>query len=344
MAQKEARINQLEKETLAENFWQDQRRAQHISEELGALKDISQKWRSYLGDLKNLEEISELFDESSAKDESLKKEFERSLEKLISQIDKEETLVYLSGTYDKNNAILSIYSGAGGTEAQDWVEMLLKMYLKYCEKAGFKTLVVAVTSGQEAGLKSAIIEIRGKYAFGYLKKENGVHRLVRLSPFSAQNLRHTSFALVDVMPELAGAVNIEIKPQDIKTDTYKAGGPGGQYVNKTESAIRVTHLPTGLVATSQAERSQGSNKDRALKLLYAKIQQRLDAEHKKTVDELKGENVPIEWGRQIRSYVLQPYKLVKDHRTDYETTQAEDVLAGNLDEFIQAELKLTDKE
>ena len=182
--------------------------------------------------------------------------------------------------------------------------------------------------------------MRGKYAYGYLKRENGVHRLVRISPFSAQSLRHTSFAMVEVMPELADLASLEIKPQEIQTDTYKAGGPGGQYVNKTESAIRVTHIPTGIVATSQAERSQGANKDRALKLLYAKIQHRLDQEHKKTINELKGEAVPIEWGRQIRSYVLQPYKMVKDHRTEYETTQAEDVLAGNLNDFIEAELKL----
>lgn len=344
LAQKGARIKQLEGETMAEDFWKDQRRAQKVSEELGALKEVAEKWRNYQSDIKNLTEIAELLGGESDKDESLKKEFDRALEKLERQIEKEETWVYFSGPYDKNNAVITIYSGAGGTEAQDWVEMLLRMYLKYCEKTGFKTMVVAVTAGQEAGLKNAIIEVRGKYAFGYLKKENGVHRLVRISPFSSQGLRHTSFALVEVMPELDGNAHIDIKPQDIKTDTYKAGGPGGQYVNKTESAVRVTHLPTGLVATSQAERSQGSNKDRALRLLYAKLQHRLDQEHKKTVDELKGEAVPIEWGRQIRSYVLQPYKLVKDHRTDYETTQAEKVLEGNLEDFIEAELKLTDKD
>ncbi len=267
------------------------------------------------------------------------KEFERSLQKLEEKIEKEKFLIYLSGAHDKSNAVLSIYSGAGGTDAQEWVEMLLKMYLKYCERNGFIAQVVAVTSGQEAGLKNAIIEIRGKYAYGYLRRESGVHRLVRISPFSSQGLRHTSFALVEVMPEIEDVGNIEIRPQDVRVDTYKAGGPGGQYVNKTESAIRITHIPTGLVSTAQSERSQGTNKDKAMKLLYAKIQQRLDEEHKKTVDELKGESVKIEWGHQIRSYVLNPYKMVKDHRTGFETTQAEKVLAGELEDFIEAELK-----
>ncbi len=260
--------------------------------------------------------------------------------KLEEKIEKEKFLVYFSGRYDKNNAIISIYSGAGGTDAQDWVEMLLRMYLKYCEKTGFKTQVIAVTGGQEAGLKNAIIEARGQYAYGHLRRENGVHRLVRISPFSAQGLRHTSFALVEVLPELDNVSAVEIRPQDIKTDTYKAGGPGGQYVNKTESAIRITHVPTGLVATSQVERSQGANKDKAMKLLLAKIQQRLDQEHKKTVDELKGEGVKIEWGHQIRSYVLNPYQIAKDHRTGYETAKVEEVLEGELEGFIEAELKI----
>ena len=323
---------------MVENFWQERERAKRISQELADIKDVIEKWHNYESDFKHLNEIVDLL-ESVGEGDSLHKEFERSLQKLEEKIEKEKFLIYLSGRYDKNNAILSIYSGAGGTDAQEWVEMLLRMYLKYCEKTGFKAQVVAVTSGQEAGLKNAIIEIRGKYAYGYLRCENGVHRLVRISPFSSQGLRHTSFALVEVMPEIEEIGNIEIKPQDVRVDTYKAGGPGGQYVNKTESAIRITHIPTGLVSTSQAERSQGTNKDKAMKLLYAKIQQKLDEEHKKTVDELKGGAVPIEWGHQIRSYVLNPYKMVKDHRTGFETTQAEKVLDGELEDFIEAELK-----
>lgn len=327
---------------MTEGFWEDRNKAQRVSQELGDLKEIIEKWENYESDLKHLNEICELIKDSDVNG-SLRREFEKSLAQLEEKIEKEKFLVYLSGRHDKSNAILSIYSGAGGTDAQEWVEMLLRMYLKYCEKSGFKTQVVAVTSGQEAGLKNAIIEVRGKCAYGYLKRENGVHRLVRISPFSAQGLRHTSFALVEVLPEIDNMSAIEIKPQDIRIDTYKAGGPGGQYVNKTESAIRITHLPTGLVSTSQAERSQGSNKDKAMKLLYAKIQKRLDEEHKKTVDELKGENIKIEWGHQIRSYVLNPYKMVKDHRTSYETTQAEKVLEGELEGFIEAELKVIEE-
>ncbi len=332
----------MEKETQAEGFWEDKNKAQRISQELGDLKDIVEKWENYGSDFKHLSEIAELVKEVDEND-SLRQEFVKSLAKLEEKVEQEKFLVYLSGRHDKSHAILSIYSGAGGTDAQEWVEMLLRMYLKYCEKTGFKTQVVAVTSGQEAGLKNAIIEVRGQYAYGHLKGESGVHRLVRISPFSAQGLRHTSFALVEVLPELDNISAIEIKPEDIRVDTYRAGGPGGQYVNKTESAIRITHLPTGLVATSQAERSQGTNKDKAMKMLAAKLRQRLDQEHKKTVDELKGENVKIEWGHQIRSYVLNPYKMVKDHRTGYETTQAEKVLGGELEGFIEAELRALSK-
>ena len=331
----------MEAETTGKDFWQNRLHSRSVSREIADLKDLISKWVNYESDLKHLAEVAEIF-EDLADNGQLFKEFKRSLEKLELELEKEETLVYMSGRYDKANAIMTIYSGAGGTDAQEWVEMLLKMYLKYSEKTGFKTQVLAVTGGQEAGLKNAIIEVHGKYAYGYLKRENGVHRLVRVSPFSSQSLRHTSFALVEVLPELDGVSAIEIRPEDIRVDTYRAGGPGGQYVNKTESAVRVTHLATGLVATSQAERSQGTNKDKAMKLLYARLQQRLDQEHKKTVEELKGENVKIEWGHQIRSYVLNPYKMVKDHRTGYETTQAEDVLAGNLKDFIEAELKLSE--
>ena len=336
----------MEGETIKEDFWKDSEKAKKISQELGTLKEEFEKWNGFKKDLKHLQEIAELF-ESAEVGDSLMADFKRSLELLSRKIEKEEILAYLSGEHDKNNAIISIYSGAGGTDAQDWVEMLLRMYLKYCNGdlssslgLGFRARVIAVTSGQEAGLKNAIIEVKGKYAYGHLKKENGVHRLVRISPFSAQNLRHTSFAMVDVMPELEDVSGIEINPKDIRTDTYRAGGPGGQYVNKTESAVRVTHIPTGLASTSQAERSQWANRDKAMRLLYAKLQQKLVQEHKKEIDELKGEVVPIEWGRQIRSYVLQPYKMVKDHRTNYETSRAEDVLEGKLDGFIEAELKL----
>ena len=332
----------MEAEAAKEDFWKNRLYSQGVSREISDLKDLIGKWENYQSDLKHLAEVAEIF-EDLANNDQLTKEFKRSLEKLELELEKEEILVYMSGRYDKNSAIITIYSGAGGTDAQEWVEMLLKMYLKYCAKVGFKAQVTAVTAGGEAGLKNAIIEARGKYAYGYLKKENGVHRLVRVSPFSSQGLRHTSFALVEVLPELDDVSAIEIRPEDIRVDTYKAGGPGGQYVNKTESAVRITHLATGLVATSQSERSQGTNKDKAMKMLYARIQSRLDQEHKKTAAELKGEAVSIEWGHQIRSYVLHPYKMVKDHRTGYETTQAEKVLDGHLDEFVEAELRALPK-
>jgi len=238
------------------------------------------------------------------------------------------------------SAILSFYSGAGGTDAQDWTEILLRMYLKWAGRKGYKATVIAVTAGQEAGLKNATAEIRGERAYGLLRGEQGVHRLVRTSPFSARSLRHTSFAYVEVLPELKDVKEVRINPADLKTDTYRAGGPGGQYVNKTESAVRITHLPTGIAVTSQSERSQAANKEKAIKLLALRLKQLLEKEKKEKIEELKGGRVSIEWGRQIRSYVLHPYKMVKDHRTNHETSNAEGVLNGDLDEFIEAELQL----
>lgn len=237
--------------------------------------------------------------------------------------------------YDKNKTIISIYSGAGGIDAQDWAEMLLKMYLKYAQKKDWKPEVVQIKEGKEAGIKNATLLINASNTYGYLKKESGVHRLVRLSPFNANHLRHTSFALVEVIPQIEERKEIKINSQDLRIETYRASGPGGQYVNKTESAIRITHIPTGIVVACQSERLQGENKRKALNLLYSKLHQLMEKKQKKEIKELKGETMAIEWGSQIRSYVLHPYQMVKDHRTNVKSSKPDEVLNGDLDKFFQ---------
>lgn len=277
----------------------------------------------------------------------MKSELKEKYDEIEKEIKKQETKTFLSGKYDRNNALLEIFSGAGGQDSQDWATMLLRMYERYCATKGFKAVVLHQAFGDAGGpegrigIKSATVEIKGNYAYGILKKETGVHRLVRISPFSAQKLRHTSFALVNVLPELKEKeVDIEIKPDDLKIETFKSSGPGGQYVNKTESAVRVTHIPTGIVVASQTERLQGKNKANAMKILYAKLYQLREESHKKELKEIKGDLTSASWGNQIRSYVLHPYKMVKDLRTQYETSDAEGVLNGDLEKFIEAELKL----
>lgn len=267
-------------------------------------------------------------------------EFERKLKEV-------EIKVFLSGKYDKGNAILSVYSGAGGQDAQDWATMLLRMYERYCSLKGFQVKILEQSFGEAGGpegrigTKSATLEIKGNYTFGFLKKESGVHRLVRISPFSGQSLRHTSFALVEVLPELSKAEEEEIKinPEELKIDYYHASGPGGQNVNKRETAVRITHLPTGLQVSCQSERMQGMNKEKAMKVLIVKLHQFRQEKNQKELKEIKGKKTSASWGNQIRSYVLHPYKLIKDLRTEFETSNVESVLDGNLDQFITAEIK-----
>jgi len=291
-------------------------------------------------------EISEIKEELAEIDEiKIELEVGDNLENIEKKIVKQEFKTFLSGKYDKNNVILEIFSGAGGQDSQDWAAMLLRMYEKYCTRKGFKTSVLHQTFGQgggpegRIGIKSVTMEIIGNYAYGFLKKESGVHRLVRISPFNAQKLRQTSFAMVNILPEIKGEdVDVVIKPEDLRIDTFKASGPGGQYVNKTESAIRITHIPTNIVVASQTERLQGKNKENAMKILYAKLYQLKEEMHAKELKEIKGENISASWGNQIRSYVLHPYKMVKDLRTQYETSDVEEVLNGDLEKFIEAEL------
>ena len=293
-------------------------------------------------DLHDLEEIIKL------EDETIEKEILEKISNIETKIKKLEIEVFLSGKYDKGSAIISIYAGAGGQDAQDWATMLLRMYERFCAGKRFRTKILHQSFGEAGGpegrigTKSATLEIKGKFAYGILKKETGVHRLVRISPFSPQKLRHTSFTLVEILPEISKIEEAEmkIKPEDLKIDTFRASGPGGQYVNKRESAVRITHLPTNTVVSCQGERLQGLNREKAMKLLFAKLYQLKQKQKEKEIKEVKGKTVSAEWGNQIRSYVLHPYKMVKDLRTGVETSNVDAVLDGELDEFIEAEIKI----
>jgi len=272
-------------------------------------------------------------------DESLHDEIGHRVIEITSQLDELENRLLLGKEYDARDAILTIHAGAGGTESQDWAEMLLRMYLRWAEQHRYKTEILDTSPGEEAGIKSVTIEIKGDYAYGYLKSEHGVHRLVRLSPFDADHARHTSFVLVEVLPEAEGEIDIKVKPEDLKIDTFRSSGPGGQHMQKTSSAVRITHLPTGMVVSGQSQRSQRQNKESALKVLFARLLDQKLEEKEKEKNKLKGERVEAGWGNQIRSYVLHPYQMVKDHRTKYETSNANAVLDGGLDDFISAYLR-----
>lgn len=272
-------------------------------------------------------------------DIELEKELEVSLGKLASDIEKAKVDTLLSGKYDDYDAIITLHAGAGGTEAQDWTDMLYRMYCMYCDKAGLKRRVIDVLEGDDAGLKSITFEVSGRNAYGYLKAEKGVHRLVRISPFDSNARRHTSFASCEVMPKIEEAPEIEIRPEDLKIDTYRASGAGGQHVNKTESAVRITHIPTGIITACQTERSQVQNKEYAMQMLYSKLVEKQESEELEKMAEVRGEIKKIEWGSQIRSYVFCPYTLVKDHRTGYETSDIQGVMNGDIQEFINEYLK-----
>jgi peptide chain release factor 2 len=296
---------------------------------------VVQQWR---GLEKKLADIGELIT-ISGEDEVLQQDIEKELNGITSQLDDLEFQLAFHGEYDARNAILAIHAGAGGTESQDWAEMLMRMYLRWAERRGYKAEVLDTSPGDEAGIKSTIIAVNGDYAFGYLKSEHGVHRLVRLSPFDADHARHTSFALVEVMPEAEENIDLVIATEDVKVDTFRSSGPGGQHMQKTSSAVRLTHLPSGIVVTCQSERSQHMNKDFAFKILRARLLEKELEKRKEEKARLKGKRIEAGWGNQIRSYVLHPYRMVKDHRTGYETSHTEAVLDGDLDGFIDAYLR-----
>ena len=329
----------MEKESSQPDFWQEQERAQGIMRHLGELRGEVERWRAVERRVAELSELAVLT--IAEKDESLEEEIGTELERVSSQLEELELEMVIGGEYDQRNAMLAVHAGAGGTDAQDWAQMLLRMYLRWAERRGYQAGVLEVSPGEEAGIKSALIEVIGRRAYGYLKSERGVHRLVRLSPFDASHGRHTSFVLVEVMPEAEKDVDVRLDPDELRIDFYRASGPGGQHVQKTSTAVRATHLPTGLVATCQNERSQFQNKETALKILRSRL---LELELAKKAEEqarLKGEHVAAGWGNQIRSYVLHPYKMVKDHRTGYETSDPAAVLDGDLDGLIKAYLKST---
>ena len=330
-----SRLADLEKETLKQDFWSSDN--SKILQEIKILKDKINSYTKIDTSLKNLIEMNNLL--TLEEEQELVKELLEDTKNVKKDIEELEIKTLLSGQYDVNNAIVSMHPGAGGTESQDWVEMLYRMYTRWAEKHNFVVKELDYLEGDEAGIKSVTFLVSGDYAYGYLKGEQGVHRLVRISPFDAGGRRHTSFASVEVLPEISEDIQIDINPDDLKIDTYRASGAGGQHINKTSSAVRITHIPTNIVVACQTERSQIQNRETAMKMLKSKLLHLKEQEHKDTIDELKGLQMDIAWGSQIRSYVFCPYTLVKDHRTNYEVGNVESVMNGNIDGFIDSYLR-----
>lgn len=322
---------------LQPDFWNDQQAAQIVISEANGLKDQVNEFNELNDSFENLELTYELVKEEN--DDELRAELESELQQLTGRLNQFELQLLLSEEYDKNNAILELHPGAGGTESQDWGSMLLRMYTRWAEKKGFKVETLDYLPGDEAGIKSVTLAIKGHNAYGYLKAEKGVHRLVRISPFDASGRRHTSFVSCEVMPEFNDEIQIDIRTEDLKIDTYRATGAGGQHINTTDSAVRITHLPTGVVVTCQSERSQIKNRDSAMKMLKAKLYQLEIERQEQELLEIRGEQKEIGWGSQIRSYVFHPYSMVKDHRTNTESGNVQAVMDGDLDQFINAYLR-----
>ena len=334
---KEKELKELESKTTENDFWNDTENSSKVLKQINSLKSKVEGFKKLNNELNNLLEMSELLE--AEEDEELAKELLKSTYTLEKDIEKLEITTLLFGKYDNNNAILTIHPGAGGTEAQDWAEMLYRMYTRWANANGYEVKELDYLEGDEAGLKSVTFSVNGDYAYGYLKGEMGVHRLVRISPFDAGGRRHTSFASVEVLPEITDDIELNINPDDIKMDVYRASGAGGQHINKTSSAVRLTHIPTGIIVACQTERSQFQNRDTAMKMLKSKLLNLKEKEQKDTIDELKGIQMDIAWGSQIRSYVFCPYTLVKDHRTNYEVGNVQAVMDGDLNGFIDSYLK-----
>ncbi|WP_455660673.1 peptide chain release factor 2 [Pradoshia sp.] len=337
LEEKEARIMELDEIMSEPSFWNDQAKAQGIINEANGLKDQVGEFNALNESYENLDLTFELIKEEP--DADLQEELESELTELSERLNAFELQLLLSEEYDKNNAILELHPGAGGTESQDWASLLLRMYTRWAEKKGFKVETLDYLPGDEAGVKSVTLGIRGHNAYGYLKAEKGVHRLVRISPFDSSGRRHTSFVSCEVMPEFNDEINIEIRTEDLKIDTYRASGAGGQHINTTDSAVRITHLPTNTVVSCQTERSQIKNRETAMKMLKSKLYQLEIEQQEAELAEIRGEQKEIGWGSQIRSYVFHPYSMVKDHRTNAETGNIQAVMDGDLDMFIDAYLR-----
>lgn len=327
-------IEELEHKAAEPGFWDDLDNSQKVLQRTKGLKSKVERYEKMVSDLDDLKTLNELgMEEQEAE---VIPEIKEGLAKLKEACEKLRLETLLTKPYDKNNAILTLHAGAGGTEAQDWVQMLLRMYTRWAEAHEFTVSILDILDGDEAGIKSVTINIIGENAYGYLRSEKGVHRLVRISPFDASGRRHTSFASADVMPELDEEIQVDINPEDLRIDTYRASGAGGQHINKTDSAIRITHIPTGVVVSCQTQRSQFQNKDTAMKMLRSKLMELKEREQKEKIEDLKGVQLDIAWGSQIRSYVFCPYTLVKDHRTNFEIGDVNAVMNGDLDKFINA--------
>ncbi len=338
-----AKIRELEEQATKEDFWNDMEKSQKVLQQTKQLKSKVEAYESLYSDYVDAGELTQMADEEE--DLSMLGEIKDSVKDIEKRLEEMTLETLLSGEYDKNNAILTLHSGAGGTESQDWAQMLYRMYTRWAERRGFTVSTIDFLEGDEAGIKSVTFQVSGLNAYGYAKCEKGVHRLVRISPFDAAGRRHTSFASLEVMPEIEDDTTVVINPDDIRVDTYRASGAGGQHINKTDSAIRITHIPTGVVVSCQNERSQHKNREMAMKMLKAKLAEIMEREQKEKIEDIKGEQKDIAWGSQIRSYVFHPYNLVKDHRTSYEMGNIGAVMDGDIDGFINEYLKqkATDK-